>query len=136
MSRTILFFRASVVSIAGCGGMAADILDSSIQSDASVSEASVDDVSFKPGADAQEDVWHYPYSVVDASGDCAASGWAVCCANSFSCDGDCLLMPDGGTGCSCYGIWGGCKPDGGPNMGVCCPWDHRCKDQAVCGGGH
>ena len=110
----------------------ATVIDASI-SDTTTSQDAADESISDTGL-SNPDVWTYP--IIDASGDCGASVWAVCCANSFSCEGACVLTPDGGIGCSCYGVLGGCRPDGGPNMGVCCPYGKRCKAEAICGGGH
>lgn len=77
-----------------------------------------------------------PYPIVDAGGTCAPRGIggpATCCGG-VPCVGYCVELPSGQLGCDCYGIVGGCRPDGagGSNGPMCCPLLYGCATAGAC----
>jgi hypothetical protein len=111
----------------GCGG------DPAIP-DGSVADATVMDVEGDTAiVDATRERVPQPiYDIVDGGTDgakCVADQWVMrSCCNHTPCSGFCVRMVDGGVGCSCYGIYGGC-----PGTQDCCIGFRGCGGSTSCG---
>jgi hypothetical protein len=111
----------------GCGDVAT-------RPDASVVDATVMDVEGDATiVDATRE--HVPkpvYDIVEGGTDganCAATEWVMqTCCNDTYCRGFCVRMADGGVGCSCFGIYGGC-----PETQDCCIGFRGCGGSTWCG---
>lgn len=102
-------------------------------------DASVSDTGTAPPTDSTVPIidGSEPYPIVDASGDCGHFP-EHCCADTIPCVGYCVRFPNNQIGCDCYGIQGGCWPDGSGdpiNGAMCCFALAGCATAGACGAG-
>ena len=98
--------KVALVFLIGCGPDAA--VDGG--SDATVADAVPADAVADAGADVPHEA--IAYDVVDGGGDepyCFDNGNVKqACCNGQACKGFCVVIEDGGVGCTCYGVPEGC----------------------------
>ena len=73
----------------------------------------------------------FDVTIVEGSPECVPDGssstaYGSCC-NHEPCYGQCAKLDDGGVGCWCEGIWGGCWPGA-----VCCHYSGGCTAPGSC----
>lgn len=112
-----------LVGAASCGSVD-DVVDAGSLSDAGTDVDGIVDAS-------RDRVSKPTYPVVDGGtdgGQCLAGDYVMqaCCIDSY-CRGFCVALADGGVGCSCYGIVGGC-----PEMQECCIGYRGCVAAGSC----
>lgn len=95
-------------------------------------EAGVDALADGTTLDAAPDRSPPQYPIVDSSGDCGPMSDEYTlgsCCSGLPCLGFCVAIEDGGVGCSCFGIAGGCEAY---RSLICCRQGHGCDTPLSC----